>query len=78
MNPTQCKMARAALGWSRADLAAAAGVAQATVERFELGDTIEPGELKEIRSTFAVNEIKFTTRGERSGVSFLRGDQWAH
>ncbi len=37
MTPTQCRMARAALDWSTTDLARAANVGPATVNRFETG-----------------------------------------
>lgn len=37
MNPTQCKMARAALGWGVRELAAEAQVGKGTVSRFESG-----------------------------------------
>lgn len=37
MNPTQCKMARAALGWSVLELASKAGVNKNTVVNFENG-----------------------------------------
>lgn len=36
--PEQCRMARAALGWSLIDLADKAGISMATVARFERGD----------------------------------------
>ena len=35
MTPFQCRMARAALDWSRADLARRAGVGMETIYRFE-------------------------------------------
>lgn len=37
--PVQCRMARAALGWSVDQLAAAAGVDRKTILRFEQGST---------------------------------------
>ncbi len=37
MNPKQCRMARAGLGWTVTDLAQAAGVRPATVSNFERG-----------------------------------------
>ncbi len=36
MTPTQCRIARAALGWSETELAKAANVGVTTVSRFEL------------------------------------------
>lgn len=42
MTPQQCAMARAALSWSRADLAAAASVGVATVVRFEENKNVTP------------------------------------
>ena len=37
IEPIQCRMARAALGWSAAELASRAGIGAATVNRFEAG-----------------------------------------
>ncbi|MGG7524112.1 helix-turn-helix domain-containing protein [bacterium BS0013] len=39
MDPTQCRMARAALGWTALELAHAAMVGVATVNRFEAGQS---------------------------------------
>jgi transcriptional regulator with XRE-family HTH domain len=41
MDLRQCRMARAALGWSATDLAARSGVAVRTVARFELGEKVK-------------------------------------
>jgi transcriptional regulator with XRE-family HTH domain len=74
MTPTQSKMARAALGWSAADLAKAAGVGYATAARFEAGATIQPDKLEAMRATFVREGIAFTNGGQRAGVSYLRRD----
>jgi transcriptional regulator with XRE-family HTH domain len=60
MNATQCKMARVATGLGVRELAALAGVAQATVSRFERGE-----QLKE--STVAALRLAL----ENSGVIFV-------
>jgi transcriptional regulator with XRE-family HTH domain len=74
MNPTQSKMARVALGWSGADLAAAAGIGYATVARFESGQTVQPENVEAMRQALAAEGIAFDNGGKRAGVSYLRRD----
>jgi transcriptional regulator with XRE-family HTH domain len=61
MTSAQCKMARAALGWSARDLAREAQVGSATVDRFETGRG------KPIPSTVAAMQRAF----EQAGVEFI-------
>lgn len=74
MNVTQCRMARAALGWSLDDLAEASGVARRTVAKFEGGGNILPDKLEALRATLVREGIAFTNGGKRAGVSYLRKD----
>lgn len=53
MTPTQCRMARAALGWSIRKLAAEAGLASNTVLAFERGRSVLEGTWKTLRATLA-------------------------
>ena len=69
MNGTQCKMARAGLGWSAKELSVAAGVGYATVARFEVGDNIAPASADAIRKALADAGADFTSRAGRVGVS---------
>lgn len=64
ITPTQSRMARAALGWTVRDLAKAAEVAVATVNRFEMGHAV-PNRLtaKAIQQTFETAGIRFTDHG---------------
>lgn len=39
LNPSQCRAARAFLGWSQRDLSARTGLRQQVIARFELGET---------------------------------------
>ncbi len=61
MKPEQCRAARALLGWTQSDLAAAASVGVVTIRQFEGGSTVPR------RATIAV------IRGalEAAGVSFI-------
>jgi DNA-binding XRE family transcriptional regulator len=61
---TQCKMARAALGWGVRDLALAAGVSANTVVRFENGRVAaNQATLTVIRLAFEKAGIRFTADG---------------
>jgi transcriptional regulator with XRE-family HTH domain len=60
--PVQCRMARAALGWSVDQLAAAAGVDRKTILRFEQGSTApRAANLEAMRRTLEAEGIEFLT-----------------
>ena len=62
MTPTQCRMARAALGWTIRSLADRANVAPSTINHFEKGRHVHEDSIKAIEATFAEsNEIQFVT-----------------
>lgn len=61
LEPVQCRMARAALGWSLVDLATAAAVDRKTVLRFEQGE----------RNPRAQNLSAIRNALERAGVRFI-------
>lgn len=64
LTETQCKMARAALGWGVRDLAEKAGISANTVARFENGHhTPNPATLKVIRLAFEAAGVRFIDRG---------------
>lgn len=74
MNVTQCKMARAALGWRLDDLAGKSGVGRRTVAKFEAGGNVMPETVEALRATFVREGIAFTNGGKRAGVTYLRRD----
>jgi DNA-binding XRE family transcriptional regulator len=59
MNPVQCRMARAALGWGVLDLAKVAKVSTQTIVRFERGETLKHSTVKQLRSAFELAGIEF-------------------
>ena len=67
INPTQCRMARAALGWSTQDLAKHARVGSNTVARFENGKPANTSTLTLIQQAFEAAGIEFTN-GDAPGV----------
>jgi transcriptional regulator with XRE-family HTH domain len=64
MNPTQCRMARAALGIGVRELAALADVAVSTVSRFEAGQNVHTRSVDSMRDAL-----------EKGGVEFTNDDQ---
>lgn len=68
MNPTQSRMARAALKWSLSDLADAAGVGRATAARFELGETVAPASVAAMRSACEAAGVSFVETGRHAGA----------
>lgn len=59
-SPRQCKAARALLGWTQRQLAAAAGVAAPTVATFESGSSVPmPQNLQAIRRALEEGGIEF-------------------
>jgi transcriptional regulator with XRE-family HTH domain len=67
MNPTQSKMARAAMGWTVSDLAEASGVGRATVARFELGQNVQPDRVQAMRRALEARGVQFVDGGKLAG-----------
>jgi transcriptional regulator with XRE-family HTH domain len=74
MNVTQCRMARAALGWSIGRLSKEAGIGERTAAKFEAGGNVEPETLEAMRSALVRHGIGFTNGGKRAGVTYERKD----
>ncbi len=73
ISPAQCRAARAMIGWSRDDLAAAAKVARRTVVDFERGARSPYDRtLADIRSALEAAGIEFTN-GDAPGVRLWPG-----
>jgi len=71
MNPSQMRMARAALGWGVRDLAEKAGVTANTVTRIENGSDAKRSTLDAIRSTFEAAGLEFIPEnGGGVGIRF--------
>ena len=64
LTATQCKMARAALGWGMKELAEASGVSANTIDRFENGRAAPiPANVKALRQAFEAAGVTFTEGG---------------
>jgi transcriptional regulator with XRE-family HTH domain len=79
MNGDQCRMARAALGWSLDDLAAAAKIGRATIARFETGTDARSETVSALKSAIEAAGVTIIAGGEVSksggpGVRFTRSD----
>lgn len=68
MNPMQSRMARAALGWSVSDLAAASHVGRATVARYELGQNVQPDRVQAMRRALEAAGVQFVDGGNLAGA----------
>lgn len=68
MDVTQCRMARAALGWSWDELARAAGVGRRTVARFERGEAVSPGTVETLRKALEAGGCRFLMSGQFKGA----------
>ena len=68
MHLKQCRMARAALGWSLDDLAAKAGVARRSLAGFESGKPVRPETVEALRSALVTGGAVFVDQGGRVGV----------
>lgn len=66
MTPKQCRMARAGLGMSIADLAGAADVRVATVSHFERGGESYASTVKKLRAALEKRGAVFVGDGEAS------------
>lgn len=63
MDNAQCRMGRAALKWSAAELAKAAGIGYATVARFEAGQTVNDESVAAMRSAMEAGGVEFIAPG---------------
>lgn len=78
MKPAQVRMARAALNWSLADLAAAAGVHRNTISNFETGKFAgDQDKLAAVRAALEVAGVEFIPEnGGGAGVRLRKsGDE---
>lgn len=79
MTPHQCRMARAALGWSSIKLAETAQVRQATVSNFETGGEALASTITKLRAALEAAGVIFIAESEaslRGGVGVrLRGKE---
>src|SRR6266852_323260 len=67
----QCRMARAALDWTVADLSVAAGVGSTTIVRFERGQpTANRSTVAALKNALEAAGLRFST-GDKSGVSLM-------
>lgn len=74
MNPTQSRMARAALNWSTQELASAAGVGVNTVNRFETGLDARVSSVEKMRAAMeAAGVIFIPENGDGPGVKLRKG-----
>jgi transcriptional regulator with XRE-family HTH domain len=67
MSASQCRMARAGIGWTVRELAAAAKMSADTIVRFETGQTLRPRTVDAIRATLEAAGVEFTN-GDAPGV----------
>ena len=75
MNAKQCKMARAATGLGVRELAALAGVAQATVSRLERGEDLRTVTVEAIRTALENAGVEFISEnGGGAGVRLKKGE----
>lgn len=66
LTAAQCRAARAYLGWTAADVAAAAGVGIMTVKRLEGGQPMNAASIGKIVGAFAAGGVTFIAAGESS------------
>ena len=68
LTPIQCRMARAALGWSLEQLAEASGVNRWTILRFENEESVaRPKNRKALVATFQAAGVRFLHKGTDAG-----------
>ncbi|MCJ2023964.1 helix-turn-helix domain-containing protein [Methylobacterium sp. J-067] len=71
MKPFQCRMARAALGWTTQDLAREAIVGVNTINRFEAGQDARVSSVEKMRSALEAAGLEFIPEnGGGAGIRF--------
>lgn len=63
-------MGRAALRWSRAELAEAADLGVATVVRYESGQAVADDSIAAMRGAMEAARVKFVTEGSLAGAVY--------
>ena len=66
MNPTQCRLARAALDWTNSDLAEASGLGVNTISRFEQGADVRMSSVEAMQRALEEAGIIFIGASEAS------------
>jgi transcriptional regulator with XRE-family HTH domain len=69
MKPTQCRMARAGLGWSVDDLEKHSGISRRTVLRFEAGEKVKLETVEALRGALVQGGALFVEVEGRPGVA---------
>lgn len=69
MNATQCRMARAGLGWSVDELERESGISRRTVLRFETGEKVKLETAETLRSALVKGGALFVEVEGRAGVA---------
>lgn len=75
MNVRQCRMARAALDWSQADLAKAASVSARSVIRYEAGEGLLPSRVQALQRALEQHGVVFVEGGPMDGAVVPPGAQ---
>jgi transcriptional regulator with XRE-family HTH domain len=73
MNATQCRMARAALGWTTRELAARLSMGPSTIVRLEAGGEMRQRTLNDIRATFEAAGVRFVDTDTETGAVISTG-----
>jgi len=68
MNVAQCKMARAGLGMTAGDLAAASSVSLRSVMRFESGESMKPDTVEALARALVAAGASFVDMSGKFGV----------
>jgi transcriptional regulator with XRE-family HTH domain len=74
MNDAQCRMARAGLGLSIADLGKLAGVRTMTISKFERGGAVVSATVEKLRQSLVAQGAEFINGGKSVGVRVPRKD----
>lgn len=68
VSPDQCRAARALLGWSVAELAAASSLGTATIKRFEAGQVVNAASVTAVERAIAGAGLILLDAGEPGPV----------
>jgi transcriptional regulator with XRE-family HTH domain len=72
MNNAQCRMARAGLSLSIAEVGKGAGVRTMTISKFERGGAVLPATVEKLRQWFVTQGVEFINGGKAVGVRVPR------
>ena len=78
LKPAQARMARAALGWSMADIQSRTGINKNTIVRFEAGKDVLLSTVSKLEGAFVKEGVSFNHEDDTRGPGVVLSKELSH